>query len=316
MSQLKSGNSTAPKKVILFILASVFFWFLTKLSKEYDDTIDYPVEYINLPNDKLLQQEPIKSIDIHIKASGFKLISAALFPQQIKIDASNLAAKSSTEYYLLVSQQRLAIQRQMKTGVEIDHFIADSINFNLGSLKSKKIPVKFNSNLSYDTGYEIDGVFTITPDSISISGPESILDTIHAVETLVLTKKEIHESIQEELGIKSFSANSNIRLQESKVTVSASVEKFTEGALEIPFQVKNLPEDIVMNTYPKLIKVTYRVALANFNKINESSFVIECDYQMSLTNNLTYLVPKLVEKSNLVKSATISPSKIDFIIEK
>ncbi|MBL4605299.1 MAG: hypothetical protein JKY02_06485, partial [Flavobacteriaceae bacterium] len=290
--------------------------FLTKLSKEYDDTVSFKVEYKYLPTDKLLQEEPAKRIDIHVKATGFKLISAGLFPPKINVDASNLNVKTGTNYFVLLSQQRLAIQRQMKTGVEIDHFITDSISFNLGLLKKKKIPVRVNSNLTYNLGYDMDGTLKISPDSIFISGPESVLDTINYVVTNEFIKKGVHKSINEELIIKKFPVKSNIKLQQTRVVVSARVEKFTEGTIELPFRLTNLPDGVSISTYPKLVMVTYRVALSNFNKINESSFVLECDYKMSLDNNLTYLVPKLIKKSNLVKNTKISPTKIDFITEK
>lgn len=316
MNQLKSGNKAASKKFIFFILISVVFWFMTKLSKEYDDTIEYPVEYVNLPIDKLLQEDPVKKIDIHIKASGFKLLSASLFPHTIKIDASNLNAKSRTNYYLLLRQQRLSVQRQMNAEVQIDHFVTDSINFNLGLLEKKKVPVKVSANLTYDIGYEMDGELLIKPDSIIISGPESILENIHEIKTQELVKENIHESINQELLLEKFPANTNVAIATEKVTVSGKVEKFTEGTIEIPFKVNNLPEGTTVSTYPRTIKVTYRVALSNFQKINATSFVVECDYQMSLDNNLTYLVPKLSEKSDFIKNTTISPIKIDFIIEK
>ena len=98
---MKIGNSNISKNFTLFILVSVVFWFLTKLSKEYESTVVYPVSYENLPNDKLLQEEPEKEISIHIKATGFKIISGKLLPRTLKINATNLRLKSKTDYYLL-----------------------------------------------------------------------------------------------------------------------------------------------------------------------------------------------------------------------
>ena len=316
MSKKKPANNKTFHKFILFILLSLVFWCMTKLSKEYDSTIKYPVSYKNLPNDKLLQEAPLSVVSIHVKATGFKLISENIFPKNLEIDATKLTSKSITDYYLLLNQHRLSLQRQMKTGVLIDHFIIDSIHFNLGLLKVKKVPIILLSDFTYATGFELNGAINVTPDSIIINGPESILDTIDFISTELLLKKELNTSVKEELMIKSFTAISNVKLQEKKVSISALVEKFTEGTLEVPFQVINLPEEMTINTFPKVVKVTYRVALSNFNIITTSSFSIECDYNMSRKNNLSYLIPKLVEKSSLVKNARISPLKIDFIINK
>lgn len=303
-------------KFLLFIIFSVVFWFMTKLSKEYDSTLEYPVSYINLPEDKLLQEAPVEVIEIHVKTTGFKLISATFFPTELKIDVSNLNWKSSTDYYLLLSQQRLAIQKQMKTGVEIDFFINDSIHFNLGKLKNKKVPVKPLLDLSYATGFELNGNITTVPDSILISGPESILDTIDFVSTKLLQIKKLNNSIDQTIEIERFSSDSNVKLQQKNIKIIANVEKYTEGTLEIPFEVLNLPENNIINTFPKVVKVTYKVALSNFNKIDLTSFLIHCDYQVSKKNNLSYLIPILVEKSPMVKYVRMSPMKIDYIINK
>lgn len=316
MSPKKLTQKKMYHKFILFILLSFVFWCMTKLSKEYDTTIKYPISFQNLPNDKLLQEDPLSEIDVHIKATGFKLISAEIFPKNLLIDASNIYSKSINDYYLLLSQQRLSLQKQMRTGVQIDHFINDSIKFNLGLLKVKKVPVKVATDITYSSGYELNGALQVSPDSITINGPESILDTIHFVSTTLLQKKGINNSIDQELMIKNFDASSNVKFNQKKVAVKALVEKYTEGTFEVPFEIVNLPEGMTINTFPKLVKITFRVALSNFNKVDASSFVIECNYKMSNENSLSYLIPRLVEKSSLVKNTKISPLKIDYIINK
>ena len=142
---------------ILFSFLSVVFWFMTKLSKEYDSSIKYPVSYINLPSNKLLQEKPLEYIDIRIKATGFKLISSKVSPRKLTIDASNIYGKSLTDYYLLLPQQKLSVQKQMNTGVKVAYFIKDSIHFNLGVLNQKKVVVKLTSELIFADGFECVG---------------------------------------------------------------------------------------------------------------------------------------------------------------
>ena len=308
-------NSTS-KNFVLFFVVSIVFWFLTKLSKEYESTVTYPISYENLPQDKLIQETPQSEIDVHIKATGFKILSGKLFPRTLKINASNLTPKSKNNYYLLLSQQRLSVQKQMNTGVNIDHFISDSISLDLGFLGRKKVPVKLVSNLSYQAGYNINGGVVIEPDSIEISGPESILDTITRIETINYTDNDVHESIREELALKKFKVDQNVNFEVEKVMVDISVEKFTEGTLKVPFTILNLPVDATINTFPKEVELTYKVALSKFNQIRAATFLVECNYQLSAENNLSYLVPKLVKQSDLVKNVKITPNKIDFVIEK
>lgn len=313
---MKKGNSSISKKFLLFFILSIVFWFLTKLSKEYESTIQFPISYDNLPQNKLIQSKETKEIGVHVKASGFKIISGKLFPKTIALDASNLSLKSGTLYFLLLSQQRLAIQKQMNTGVEIDHFIQDSIVLDLGLLDQKRVPVQFESSLSYLTGYDINGPIEIVPDSVLVSGPESILDTINFIRTRRFVKKDINTSFKETLTLQTYDQSANLRYEVDQVSVKANVEKFTEGNQTIAFRIINFPDDLQINTFPKEVKLTYKVALSDFNLINASSFVVECDYQLSSENNLTYLVPRVTKQPNRVKNVKLSPSKIDFVIEK
>ena len=156
----------------------------------------------------------------------------------------------------------------------------------------------------------------ISPDSILIKGPESILDTLSFVSTTLFQKTQLNSSIKEIISIEKFSKESNIRTQQDKIEISAIVEEFTEGEIEVPVTLINPPQNNSINTFPKLVKITYKVALSNFNKVTSSAFLIECDYNMSKANNLPYLIPKLVESSSLVRNIRIAPLQIDFIINK
>ena len=253
-----------------------------------------------LPNHDLLHQQ-LSSI-LHHRSLRSPLSIASLF--------------ILTDYYLLVSQQKLAIQKQMMTGVQIDHFIRDSIAFNLGLLRSKKIPVNLVTDITFDDRYELKEAISINPDSILIQGPESILDTISFISTTLFQKNQLNSSIKEFINIKKFPKESNIRIQQDKIEIYAIVEEFTEGEVEVPVILLNPPNNKSINTFPKLVKITYKVALSNFNKVSSSAFLIECDYNMTKVNNLPYLIPKLVESPSMVRNIRIAPLKIDFIINK
>ena len=68
------SNKKLPKAFIGFLIASMLIWMLITLSKEYTTTITLPVNYSNLPQNKILIKEPVKEIDISVKGSGFNII--------------------------------------------------------------------------------------------------------------------------------------------------------------------------------------------------------------------------------------------------
>ena len=65
------------KRVVIFLfclIVSSFFWLMLALSKEYTIEIYFPVQYINLPPDKVIANNLSETIDIELKSNGFNLL--------------------------------------------------------------------------------------------------------------------------------------------------------------------------------------------------------------------------------------------------
>ncbi|WP_343329555.1 YbbR-like domain-containing protein [Polaribacter staleyi] len=291
-------------------------WFLITLSKEYTTTLTFPVEYTNIPQDKLLQKVPIKEIDIVVKSSGFNIISSRFGRKNITLNANSLYKKSSNKYYFLTRNQVVPIQKQLHSGVQLQEIILDTIYLEIGTLLSKKVPLKPNLDINYHIGYDILEPVTVKPDSILISGPDAEIEKIKEINLKLLKLEGVKENFSKKVKMIVPENSNNIKMKSTYATISGKVEKFTEGTLEIPFKVINLPKGLTLTTLNKTVSVTYVVGLSNFDKIDKNFFEVVCDYSVSKKNNLDYLMPKVVAKSNYVKSFKVIPNKIDFLIQK
>lgn len=303
-----------PKAFTVALLFAVLFWLLIKLSKEYKTVISFPVEYVNIPQDKLIQKDPLKELDIQIKASGFRLIGLSLFNKEIKLNASTLQKKTDTDYYFLLQSQLLNIQNQISNNYVVDYLVQDTVFLNLGTLTSKKIALKGNFDLTYKLGYHLAKPIKVTPDSILVSGPKEQIDTLQNLYLQKMTLNNVFESFNESLKINE--ASSAIKFSVKEAIVFGEIDQFTEGNLEIPFEIINMPDSISVNTFPTLVKVVFQTGLTNFNKVNSSSFKIVCDFQQSIDNNLNYLIPKVVVKPDYVTSVKVTPNKVEYLIQK
>ena len=304
------------KKFIGFLVASILIWLLITLSKEYVTTIIFPVVYKKLPQDKLLQSTPIKEINLEVKATGFKLIRANFFKKSIELNANNLLKKSNNLYYFLAKNQKQAIQKQLISKIELQEVLPDTIHLDLGSLASKKVPVKPNLDITYHVGYDVLETIKITPDSLLISGPESQVKIIKSIDLTILKLQDVKANFIQKVAIKKPTNSEGVKFDTDFVKISAKVEKFTEGSFKVPFKITNISHNTQLNTLNKTVEIFYIIGLPNFNKIDKNSFVVECDYSVSEQNNLGYLIPKVVRKPSLIKSFRVVPAKIDFLIQK
>ena len=223
--------------------------------------------------------------------------------------------KTGTKYYLLVKNQKQRIQKQLPSGVALEQILKDTLFLDLGRLVTRKLPLIPKIKISYHVGYDLSEEITVTPDSILVSGPENYMSALKGLALLPVVLEDVMANFTKKVAIKMPEGIKNLKLDTKEITVSGKVEKFTEGTLEVPYTVINIPKDITINTLTKKIQITFIVGLSRFNKINENSFQIECDYSISESNNLGYLIPKLVHKPSEIKSYKIIPNEIDFLIQ-
>ncbi len=298
-----------------FLIVSILIWFVITLSKEYTTQLTFFVSYKNIPQNKLLQKEPIKTIDAVVKSTGFNILRSRFNKNKLVLNAGYLNRKSLDKYYFLSKNQKNSIQKQLHSGMQLVEVLQDTIYLNLGSLISKKVPVIPNLEINYHIGYDLSKAIEIEPDSILISGPKGKVDYINSLKLDLLKLQDVKADFSEKVTIDKKQL-SNLKTNTGFVTIYGKVEKFTEGSFQIPVEIVNLPENVKLTTLVKTVQVVYVVALSKFNRIDKESFRIECDYKISEKNNLNYLIPKIVIKPNSLKSVKVIPNKVDFLIQK
>lgn len=310
------NNKKISKTFIGFLIASVLIWMLITLSKEYTATLNFPIKYSDIPQDKLLQKEPLTEIDVIVKSSGFNILKSRLANKTLVFNAKSLNKKSSSQYYFLTKNQFKSIQKQLQSGVQLQEISLDTIFLDLGSLISKKVPLNPNLEINYHIGYDIIESVTIEPDSILISGPKGQIENIKIINLELLKLEDVKSDFSENVKIILPENAGNIKLNSNITRISGEVEKFTEGSFKIPFKVINLPNGVELTSLNKKVEIVFVVALSNFDKINKDFFEVVCDYNISKENKLNYLIPKVTAESRLIKSFKVLPNKIDFLIQK
>lgn len=318
-NQTNISISTKRKvKVFAFILVlTSIIWLLIELSKISISTVKFNVVYTNLPANKLLQSNPTSNVNMNLKAPGFILLRYKIKAQKLAINLKN-TIKSGSKYYILPNNQIASLNEQLNKETEVLNILEDTIFFDLGINKSKKVPVNLSLDIKYKLGYNLIDTIKVIPDSVLVTGSEKLIDSIQEISTSRLEIEDVFENINTELSLKLPTEKSEyLTISATQVKVTATVDKFTEGKFKVPITIINMPENIIMNTFPREIEVVYQVGLTNFNKINANSFLIVFDYEQYKRDTLIqYLTPVIQHKSEFISSLKIYPSQIEFLIQK
>jgi len=297
----------------LFFLLAFVILILTKLSKVYTNTIIFNVEPENAPEEVIVLNDSTHQLKVTLTTYGFKWLNYYLRTPSLEIDFNEDVNK--TEDYFLWSEAIgfSGINEQFDKNTTIKSINPDTLKFKYDTNAIKHIPVIVNTEITYSPGYDILAPIKITPDSIKVIGPKTILSKLEYIETESLLLKNIKTPIQKTLDLKVKNIDKKIKLDYTAVQVNAKVERFTEGTISVPVLITNVPKGLKLKHFPKNVNVSYYTSLEAFNTIDKLEFKVICNYN-DLREDSTYLTPQLIEQPVNVKSTRLHQKRIEFII--
>ena len=302
---------------LICLFVSAMFWFLNSLSHKYTETISLPVSYINIPKEKFLVNKLPEKILLKITAQGFYLFANKinLFNDQVIIDCNNLKYKNESSQAIYPTYSGFdKIASQLNSEVEILKIFPDTIFFYFGDKKAKVVPVKFNSNVSFEKQYQLKGEIKLNPNRVTVLGPGFLVDSIKEIETELVILKELKKDASIKANLILPIKYKEFELSQSQIQVSLSVEKFTEAFIEVPVNTINLPDNYSIKTFPEKIKISYLVAFSEFDHVDASKFTVIADYNK--INNQNRIAIEIKNKPEFVQIIRTNPSKVEYIISK
>lgn len=320
---IKSGKNKFNQKALtflFFLFLSVIFWVLNALDQNYTTTITYPVHYINFPANKVLMSNAPNQLNLRVTGHGYRLLRFKLNSRKTPIifdiksfSLDRLSGKSSSNYYLLTRLARERVSNQLGSDIQVSYISPDTLYFQFANVVTRKLPVKPNVQIDLAKQFMVRGIITSQPDSIMVSGPNVIMDTLRGIQTKPLLFKGIDAPVSKSVGLLEIDkVNFTLR----KVNVIIPIERYTEGNLLVAISIQNQPDSLEIKLFPSSVKVTFNVALSDFTKVKPSMFDVFVDFQNtnnSLDNKLKVTMAKF---PNFVSSVQQFPTNVEYIIEK
>ncbi len=286
---------------------------LVQFSKTYTQLIEIPVNYINAPLDKSLSDDIPDHIDLQLQDNGFSIYYYKIFNPQLEVDLSK--AKETDGQLVYTLQNHLSdIEQQLKIDFEKSLIVQDEIVVPFQLKKEKVLKVIPRIEINYAVGYSAENPVKLLPDTVRVSGPGQIIDTIESVYTESLSLSRVNENLNGEVDIDT-SGLGALSFYENSIGYFQKVEKFTEGSAEIAIEVINVPNNLNLAYFPKTVIVYYQVNLKQFESVSAADFRVVCDYK-EVKRGDDYMIAQIVEKPAFINSVRLNERQIQFVIKR
>jgi len=303
-----------PLKTFLFFLAfSAVVWFFVQFSKQYSEIVEFPINYINVPKDKILLNDSPEILRLRMRDNGINIAFRKLFPQELLLDVSEAVVKDGQLIYNL-EQQKASLLTQLNIGYDDITFLQEALKIGFDQRAVKTLAVQPNIELGFAVGYSALEGIKLEPDSVTVSGPGNILDTLEVVSTKNLKINNISRDVK---GVVDLDTDQfpKLTFYQQQVGYSLLTDKFTEGKAEIPVELINVPQGTNVTIFPKNVTVFYQVSLSEFEKVKPAQFKVVADFKNAMKTD-GYMLAQVVKKPDLVNNVRLNEQQIQFVIKR
>lgn len=275
------------EKVIVFIAAyimAVSLWFIVNLSGSFSINLNIPIEPGNIPEDMAMTEELPEFVQVGVSGDGWQLMNLYNNPPTVVINIE----ESEINLFDQVRQRLSYLQE-----IDIAKVQPLLLSVNLEPKISKKVPVKLNTDLSFQNRFGLVGEPTFTPDSITITGAESKIEDITEWEvrdTLKLTgiKDDISTTLRLE------ASEGVIQLSENEISFKANVSEFTEGETTVYIRTRGLPRGQNVNYNPSSVTIKFDVPIEQFSEVEKvRPYEVYVPYSKIIEDETGFVTPDI-----------------------
>ena len=309
------------KRVAAYLICvgiATCFWFLNALNKTYTVNMAVPVTYINLPDNKTLDNHLPEKFDLTIRSHGFNIlrhqVSFIFMPFEFNVNemTNNRMMERRNNNFAFPSRQFLTeLSNQFSNEMDILSMSPDTLYFKFGKMGQKLVQVKSMVQVNLKKQHQISGAIKTIPDSVEVRGPQSILDTLQIVMTNSQKFNAVDQPIIAEV---SLSKMKEVFLNPQTVEINIPVEEYTEAQLLVPVVVKDQPSDVNIKLFPAKVKITFQVGLSRFQEMHPEDFKLSVAFP-DISKGKQRLKVTTESTPGYLYDMKISPEEIEYLIQ-
>ncbi|WP_109831703.1 YbbR-like domain-containing protein [Reichenbachiella versicolor] len=272
---LSPGIKENWKVVMLSAVGAATFWFFNAMNKDYETSLNYPLDY-DFVRDSVVIITPLPEyIKIDVASGGWNLIRRTL---RINAAPILIPLENPSAIKFLTRSSLTPIVKEQLSGLDVTFVVTDTLYFNIEEKVIKKLPVIVDSlTIPLRNNYRITSPIKVYNDSVTLTGPKSIMSKIENNVEIAFADKEIDSDFEEDL---KYRIDPLIKARPSRTTIEFDVRNFVLKEVDVPIEFLNFPRDSSVIATQKNIRVYYTIDEDHENEVDKNDFSITLDYSM------------------------------------
>ena len=295
---------------LLCLLLSASVWLIHNMSREYTGVVSVPVLATSSLKGRAATATESVAVDARCSATGFRLLRLkhASRDVHITIHPEDFVYNPFEDRYTVSAAELAKYSADIfGEGVKLETFLNSGYSFLFRKENYRTVPVSAVWNGTFKPQYMASGPIRFQPDSVTIYGDDSLLETVDAVLTRPLNYNDLSKSAG---GVARLVPIPGIRMSEQEVTWSLEVVRYVETRTEVSVITRNVPFGISFSVFPSTVEAVFRcrfpvkgdpsdvcefyVDYSEFASSLSGSCIVHCDYLPNYVIDYS-IIPEVVE---------------------
>ncbi|NIP38075.1 MAG: hypothetical protein GWO07_03465 [Candidatus Dadabacteria bacterium] len=287
-------------KKILAITLAIILWIIANFEQDIEKNIEIDIQYNDLSPELIIKNSPPEALNIRIRGSRTKLSTLKTDNYSYPISLSNVK-RGISKFNIRAEQIRIP-------GVQILGLSPSELDIEIDDLITKTIKIKPNIGLP-DIGFNVVGTPKVSPKSVKVKGPKSILSDLEFINTDEIKIEGEKTDFTIEVPLKTSSPLLTIENDNEVVKITVDIK---ETIIEKEFKELGIS---IVDTGDKTIEITGKQTVdllfkGPYSKIKELS-----SEEIEISASVKGIISK-TKKKHTLKLKVEYPYTADIKLEK
>ncbi len=281
------------------------------MTKRYAAAISLPVALKTENATQTVKGDYPTRIEVKLESEGWKILSLYLGQTKWEIDLSNEVQKDVLEIETLAKASQYI--KPFPEGMKVLEVEPKVIELELERKITKRVPIRLAAPPRPQPGFLIRPNIQIQPESLTISGAQSVIESISFWKTEFPTKRDVANEFQFELSLDD-TLSGIVTRSASKVKVRGVAEQLSESEFkDVPVSLLKSKRPVYVTLIPSRVNLTLSGAVGDLAKVRAESLAVIIDGEKLLNDTTGYVSPTVKFPKGLELRRT-SPEKIQYIL--
>ncbi len=299
-------------KLLTILLASLFsliLWVFVSFSNDYTATFRIPIEFTNIKEGNSLLSQSASEIAITVSGEGWSLA-------QITFGGKNQFKISTNENVGLqnyIVRDAISGNEWLSPSIQVVSVSPLNISYSVERLNYKVVPLNADITLGISEGYDLVSKIKLSPDSVKISGPKSLVKSIQSISTEKFKFDNLDAHVSTLLKLKS---TDYISFENNMTNIDFSIEKIVDKTFHnIPIKIINIPNLRELDLFPPNVDITLRGGLESLGIQDIEGISAVVDFKDAFIDTLGF-VKAQISIPGFTKLTNVKPDKLKYIIKQ